>query len=237
VKVSFVVPCWNDAKRLEGALELLSRLEPVPEVIVADASDDSAVIRQLADRFGTKFVSVSKPNRGGQMNVGAREATGEVLVFHHADTEFSQGHYDAMVRALGENEKLVGGAFYKDIKAHHPKVGWSERMVRWYSRYIGVLYGDQSVFVRRDHFESELGGFREIPLMEDVDFSKRIRKSGKITLIDPPIRTSMRKFKAEGTVWRKVQNVTLVFLFRIGVSPERLHRWYYRWKNSGRGAD
>jgi hypothetical protein len=108
--------------------------------------------------------------------------------------------------------------------------------VRWYSRYIGVLYGDQSVFVRRAHFES-MGELREIPHMEDVDFSKRLRRSGKMTLIDPPIRTSMRKFKAEGTVWRKVQNVTLVTLFRLGVSPERLHRWYYRWKNAGRGAE
>ena len=234
--VSFVIPCWNDAGRLAGTLELLSALEPRPELVVADASDERGPVRALAEKFGAEYVEVEKPNRGGQMNAGARAARGEVLVFHHADTNFSQAHLGAMVAALEEDGQLTGGAFYKDIKAHHPKVGWSEPVVRWYSRYIGVLYGDQSVFVRRAHFEG-MGGFKEIPLMEDVDFSKRLRRAGKMALIDPPIRTSMRKFKAEGTVRRKFQNVTLVFLFRIGVSPERLHRWYYRWKNSGRSAD
>lgn len=236
MKVSFVIPCWNDAPRLREALDLLVRLDPLPELLVVDASDERAPVRELASRSGARYVEVAEPNRGGQMNAGAREASGDVLVFHHADTQFSQAHLEALEAALGGDEKLVGGAFFKDIRAHHPKVAWSEPLVRCYSRYIGVLYGDQSVFVRRSHFE-EIGGFREIPLMEDVDFSKRLRRSGKITLIDPPIRTSMRKFRAEGTVWRKVQNVTLVFLFRLGVSPQRLHRWYYRWKNSGRSAD
>ena len=230
--VSFVIPCWNDAERLESALAQLVKLDPKPQILVADASDDREPVRAVARDFGAEYIEVEGANRGGQLNAGARRASGDVLVFHHADTQFSQAHLDGLVAALAD-EKLVGGAFYKDIRSHHPKVGWSEPIVRWYSRRIGVLYGDQSVFVRRAHFE-EMGEFREIPLMEDVDFSKRLRRSGKMTLVDPSIRTSMRKFKAEGTVRRKVQNVALVFLFRLGVSPERLYRWYYRWKISGR---
>lgn len=155
-------------------------------------------------------------------------ASGEVLVFQHADTNFSQQHLEALSVAMADGQ-LKGGAFYKDIRAHFPKVAWSEPLVRWYSRRIGVIYGDQSVFVRRAEFEA-LGGFREIPLMEDVEFSKRLRRAGQVTLIDPPLRTSMRKFEAEGAIRRKLQNFGLVWLFRLGVSPERLHRWYYRWK-------
>ncbi|MFT4549309.1 MAG: glycosyltransferase involved in cell wall biosynthesis [Verrucomicrobiales bacterium] len=236
LSVSFVIPVWNDAARLAVALEWLEVLDPKPEVLVADASDDRVAVRQLVARFGAMYVEVEKPNRGGQLDAGARVASGDVLVFHHSDTFLSQAHYESLRGVMVGDPELVGGAFYKDIRAHHPKVGWSEPIVRLYSNYIGVLYGDQSVFVRRSHYEG-MGGFRVIPLMEDVDFSKRLRRSGKVTLIDPPLRTSMRKFKAEGAVWRKVQNVTLVFLFRLGVSPDRLHRWYYRWKNAGRAAE
>jgi rSAM/selenodomain-associated transferase 2 len=235
MKLSFIIPCWNDVGRLEPTLALLAGLEPKPEILVADASEEREPVRDLAARFSARYIEVAEPSRGRQMNAGALEASGDVLVFHHADTDFSQQHLDGLLAAMG-NGGLVGGAFYKDIRAHHPKVGWSEPLVRLYSRYVGVLYGDQSVFVRRPHF-NKIGGFREIPLMEDVDFSKRLRRSGKMTLIDPPIRTSMRRFKAEGTLWRKAQNVTLVLLFRIGVSPERLHRWYYRWKKPGRSAE
>ena len=233
--VSFVVPCWNDAARLGTQLQALGRLDPRPEMIVADASDDGEAVAAIAAESGAKYVAVSKPNRGGQLNAGAKLASGEVLVFHHADTTFSQAHLDSLSEAMS-GDRLRGGAFYKDIRAHFPKVGWSEPLVRWYSRRIGVIYGDQSVFVRRTEFEA-MGGFREIPLMEDVEFSKRLRAGGKVTLLDPPLRTSMRKFKADGALRRKVQNVGLVWLFRLGVSPERLHAWYYRWKNSPPSAD
>ena len=234
--VSIVIPVWNDAARLARSLEVLSALEPPPEVLVADASDDRDGVRDLAESFGARFIAVGQPNRGGQLNAGAREASGDVLLFHHADTQLTQAHYRSVIDALEGDPELVGGAFYKDIRAHHPRLGWSEPLVRWYSHHLGILYGDQSVFVRRARF-GELGGFREIPLMEDVEFSKRLRRAGKVGLIDPPLRTSMRKFVADGALRRKLQNMWLVFLFRLGVSPERLHRRYYRWKNTGRGAE
>ena len=175
MKLSFVIPCWNDAARLGGALETLANLEAVPELIVADASDEREPVQRLATKFGAQYVEVAKPCRGGQLNAGAALGSEDVLVFHHADTNFSQAHYDEIVAAMAGGD-YVGGAFYKDIRAHHPKVGWCEPAVRWYSRYIGVLYGDQSVFVRRSHFE-KMGGFREIPLMEDVEFSKCERRT------------------------------------------------------------
>jgi len=229
VTVSFVVPCWNDANRLAKLLDSLAKLHPLPEIIVADASDDRAPVEELVAEAGAHYVAVRGPSRGAQLNAGAMMASGEVLVFQHADTNFSQQHLEALSAAMADRQ-LKGGAFYKDLRAHFPKLAWSEPLVRWYSRRIGVIYGDQSVFVRRAEFEA-LGGFREIPLMEDVEFSKRLRRAGQVTLIDPPLRTSMRKFEAEGAIRRKLQNLGLVWLFRLGVSPERLHRWYYRWKN------
>ena len=233
--ITFVVPCWNDAARLEAVLKSLARLEPRPEVVVADASQDRAPVRKLSAELGAEYVGVERPNRGAQMNAGAGRASGDVLVFHHADTEFTQAHLDALLAAM-QDRRLDAGAFYKDIRSHFPMVAWSEPIVRWYSNRIGVLYGDQSLFIRRRQFDS-IGGFRDIPLMEDVDLSSRLRRCCRVRLIDPPIRTSMRKFHAEGTLWRKVQNMSFVLLFRAGVSPQRLHRWYYRWNNVGPGAD
>ncbi len=147
MKVSFVVPVWNDLRRLEVALERLDELDPPPEVLIADASDERGPVRDLAERSGARLIEVDRPNRGGQLNAGAREASGEVLVFHHADTQLSQAHYESLIDALTDDAGLVGGAFYKDIRSHHPRVSWSEPAVRWYSRHIGVLYGDQSVCI------------------------------------------------------------------------------------------
>ena len=128
--VSFVIPCWDDVQRLRRALELLSPLEPVPEIVVADASRERGLVRGVVEEFAARYVAVGEPNRGGQLNAGARAASGDVLVFHHADTGFSQAHLKALTGALAADENLVGGAFYKDIRAHHPKVGWSEPVVR-----------------------------------------------------------------------------------------------------------
>jgi hypothetical protein len=92
--------------------------------------------------------------------------------------------------------------------------------------HIGTMYGDQSIFVVRSVFQ-DLGGFRDLPLMEDVCFSSRLREYGAVNLIGPPIRSSDRKFSKEGRIQRKMKNVWLVFLYRIGINPERLAQMYY----------
>jgi GT2 family glycosyltransferase len=95
------------------------------------------------------------------------------------------------------------------------------------SRRGGTLYGDQSIFVRREVF-LQLGGFAKIPLMEDVEFSRRLRAAGKIALLDPPTQTSARRHAGRGAWRTSVQNALFIVLYRFGVAPERLHRWYYR---------
>ncbi len=226
--VSIVIPCYNDAEQLEECLRAISTFSCESEVIVVDASPENSGLRDVTRQYGFVYIETGIASRGAQLNKGARVATGNVLLFHHADTVITEAHVESMTQTLHDDPELKCGAFYKDIRAHYPRLVWAERVVRFYSRRIGVLYGDQSCFFRRAHFEEVLNGYKEIPLMEDVEMSSRMRKAGGLTLIDPPIRTSMRKFRKEGLVWRKVQNVALVLLFRLGVSPERLYRWYYR---------
>jgi len=224
-RISVIVPSWQDAENLAALLPTLTPLEEISEIIVADASGNKAS-EQIAREHGAIFLRSSGPNRGAQMNAGAAVATGDVLLFQHADTDLAGVHVKAVATALRDPE-IIGGAFHRKFDHRHPRLMWLEGVARFLTRHGGTLYGDQSVFVRREVFQ-RLGGFAEIPLMEDVEFSRRLRSAGKVVVLDPPVQTSARRHLREGA-WRKsIQNGLIILLYKLGVSPERLHRWYYR---------
>lgn len=237
--LSIIVPCWNDAEALERVLDAFAALPDGAEreIVVADASAGPEC-RELARARGARVVECPKPNRGGQMNAGAAAATGEMLLFQHADTEFTAAHW-ASLRALRDEPAVLGGAFHRKFDERHPRLRWLERFHRTLSTKFGAtIYGDQSFFVRRAHFQA-LGGFRDYPLMEDMEFSGRLRRAGGVRLLDPPIATSARRALRQGAWKTSVQNGAFILLFKCGVSPVTLHRWYYQLKPQGRksGAD
>ena len=225
LRLSVIVPSWRDAERLATLLPALSQSGQVSETIVVEASDDTAA-EELARRYGATFLRCSAPNRGAQMNVGAMLASGDVLIFQHADTEMTPAHLQSLQFALGDPE-IVGGAFYRKFDERHPRLRWLERIARFLTRHGGTLYGDQSIFVRREIF-LRLQGFAKIPLMEDVEFSKRLRAAGKIAIVDPPVRSSSRRHAREGAWRSSVQNGLFIVLYKLGVPPAKLHAWYYR---------
>lgn len=222
-RLSVIVPCWNDAEALRGLLATVRTLAGLDEVIVADASSDETACG-LAEAAGARVVRCARPNRGAQMNAGARLASGDTFLFHHADTELRQPHVAAL-RTV--DAQTIGGAFHRKYDDRHRGFGWIEPIARAWNLRIGTLYGDQSVFVRRGVFE-RLGGFAEIPLMEDVEFSRRLRRAGPTVLLDPPIATSARHHQHRGPWRTTARNAAMLTLFRLGFSPETLHRWYYR---------
>ncbi len=227
LKLSVIIPCWNDVAALKTLLPALRHLSGISEVIVADASR-IAECREVVERFNAKMVECSTPNRGAQMNAGAAGAIGDILLFHHADSVLNQAHVDSIFHAFGENPDFAGGAFYRKFDARHPYLRWLEFWARLLTRRGGTLYGDQSMFVRRDHFET-LHGFAEIPLMEDVEFSRRLRRSGKVIILDPPIYSSPRRHVKNGAWKMTLQNGLFILLFKLGASPQKLHGWYYRY--------
>lgn len=222
--VSFVIPSWHDAQNLAVLVPHLAQLSPAPEIIVVAVSGDAAS-EQIAAAHGARFANFGGPSRGEQMNCGASLATGDVLVFQHADAEFSALHLGALATAL-QDRAVVGGAFYRKFDERHPRLMWLENVARWLTRHNGTLFGDQTIFVRRDVFV-RLGGFAKIPLMEDVEFSPRLRRAGKIAVLDPPVRSSRRHHDRKGAWSRTIQNGLLLLLYKIGVQPQTLHRWYY----------
>ena len=223
--LSVIIPCWNDGDALRSQLAILASLIGIDQVIVADASR-SPECRALAAAYAADTVQCAEPNRGAQMNAGARSARSDVLLFQHADTRLTQAHVVALREAMCDNS-LGGGAFHRNFDERHSALRWLERVARMMSHCGGTLYGDQSVFVRHSVF-IRMGGFAEIPLMEDVEFSRRLRRSGRIAVLDPPIASSPRHHQRRGAWRTSMRNCVIIALYRAGVPPAQLHAWYYR---------
>ena len=224
LRISVVVPSWRDGRNLAALLPALSRLEGVAETIVVDAGGDPEA-EQSALSSGATFIGCPSPNRGEQMNLGAAAASGDAIIFQHSDTDLTEDHIAAIEFALSD-PAVIGGAFFRKFDGRHPRLMWLESVARFLTRHGGTLYGDQSIFVRREVF-TKLGGFAKIPLMEDVEFSRRLRGAGKVAVLDPPVQSSGRRHLRKGAWRTSIQNGLFIVLYNLGVSPHRLHRWYY----------
>jgi rSAM/selenodomain-associated transferase 2 len=227
--ITVVIPVLNDTAALASLLPALPTLPPDPtvEIIVVDGDKASdPVMDALRERYSGVAWMRSGPGRGVQMNEGARQARGRWLMFLHADTRPGLGWID-LFRRLDEQPRTVGGSFRFALDSPTRWARWIEWGVRIRVRLFDFAYGDQGLFVRRTVFE-ELGGYRELPLMEDVDFIRRLRRRGRLEHADVPALTSARRWERDGWVWRTVENLLLVTLFLAGRSPERLARRYNR---------
>jgi hypothetical protein len=222
--ISLIVPVWNDDKLV---VDLVTGLPVAPELAewVVAAIKPGKSLCELHRRGLLRLVTCGKPSRGGQMNAGAAEARGSLLCFHHADSDLRPEHLKAL-QETARNDAIAGGAFHRRFDDRRlPFVLW-EGLVRHVTSFAGPLFGDQSIFVRASVFE-RLGGFADIPLMEDIEFSRRLRRLDGVVLLDPPLRSSPRRFRRLGNVRTTLLNVTFIGLFYLGVDPGTLHRWYY----------
>ena len=224
--ITVVIPVLNDAAALASLLSTLLA-DPTLEIIVVDGSEASDPVQgALREQYSAVRWMRSARGRGAQMNHGARHARGRWLVFLHADTRLGVGWTNAL-RRLDEEPRIVGGSFRFALDSPARWARWIEWGVRIRVRLFDLAYGDQALFVRRTVFE-ELGGYRELPLMEDVDFIRRLRRHGQLEHVDVPALTSARRWERDGWFRRTVDNAVLVALFLSGYPPERLARHYYR---------
>jgi len=227
LKLSVIIPCWKED--LEKALSIVGKMHTYPNIewIIAMAKPPKDWHKQM-ERVQVESLQVivcEQAGRGSQMNEGARNAHGEYLLFHHCDTELEENHINALVSLSGSD--VDAGAFHRVLDERHSWFKHFNPLVRWYNVHWGVLFGDQSIFVSRSFFE-KLGGFKPYKLMEDVEFSQRLRKDGKIVLLDPPVKTSSRRSSQFGSWQVTILNLWFLFLFFLGVSPETLHTLYYK---------
>jgi glycosyltransferase involved in cell wall biosynthesis len=229
--VSVIVPVWGDDALL---VDLINRWPSDSESVewIIAAVGPSETLKDL-DRCGRiRLVVCEKPSRGAQMNAGALRARGSLLCFHHADSRLGPEHIATLVEAA-ENEGIVGGAFHRKFDSQGAWMQRWEKLLRSISLAVAPLFGDQSLFVKASVFRL-LGGYADIPLMEDIEFSRRLRRVGRIALLDPPVWSSPRRFRRLGNVSTLFLNTLFILLFYLGVSPCTLHRWYYRERSKRR---
>jgi rSAM/selenodomain-associated transferase 2 len=222
--VSVIIPALDEARNLEWLLPDLAERWPGTDIVVVDGGSRDGTLGVVARQASVRCL-MARPGRARQMNAGAHASRGAVLLFLHADTRLPDGALHAVERALAD-PTVVGGRF--DVRFDSPRV--IMRLVAWFmnvrSRLTGIATGDQAVFVRRPVFQA-LGGFAEIPLMEDVEFSRRLKRAGRVAHLRLRVTTSARKWEREGPIRTIALMWLLRFLYASGVRPARLHRYYY----------
>jgi len=220
--VSVIIPVLGDTKCLAQAFASIGHHECV-ETIVVNAGAHTPAIEKLQRTAPWARWVVSLPGRGRQMNLGASGASGVWLLFLHADTRLPVGWLEELQKIVGTQS--VGGSFRFQLASASRWARVIERAVALRVRWFELPYGDQALFARRDVFVA-LGGYRELPLMEDVDFVRRLRGAGRLYHSALQAVTSARRWEADGWVRRSSENLLLVLLFFFGVSPEWLAQRY-----------
>jgi len=222
-RLSIIVPALNEERAIEQTLLPLVNRTNI-EVIVADGGSADETV-SIAQRMGALVVPV-RPGRGREMNAGAALASGEVLLFLHADTRLPDDFPSAIRSAL--NHEAVAGAFRLRIDDSRTALRWIEWGANLRSRFLQMPYGDQGLFVRAELFH-QIGGFPNWPLMEDYELCRRLRKHGRIVLATESAGTSARRWNKVGICRTTLINQLTVAAFHFGVSPQRLARWYASW--------
>jgi rSAM/selenodomain-associated transferase 2 len=222
--LSIVIPALNEAANLERLLPELARTCREAELIVVDGGSTDGT-QDVVRRFSRVALIQAERGRARQMNAGARVATGHALLFLHADTTLPSGAQTAILDAL-RDPMVVGGRF--DVRFDNPRPVFKliATMMNIRSRLSGISTGDQGIFVRRDTYGA-MGGYAAIPLMEDIEFSRRLKRQGRLACLRLRVTTSARKWEREGALHTIVLMWTLRLLYAVGIRPARLHRWYY----------
>jgi rSAM/selenodomain-associated transferase 2 len=220
MRVSAIIPALNEEALLPNLLEEIRRQGA--EIIVADGGSRDQTI-PIALHFGAR-IAVTAQGRGRQLNAGAYIATGEIFIFVHADSILP---YDALSTVAETLQKgpYVGGAFSIAVDSTRPSFRFIYRAANWRSRRLALPYGDQAIFVLSSVFK-KMGGYREMSIMEDVDFMRRLRRIGPTVILPQVVTTSARRLQREGVVYSTFRNMTLAALFLMGVRPHLLQRYY-----------
>jgi rSAM/selenodomain-associated transferase 2 len=228
-QISVIVPVLNEESTIEPTLRTIldRRDEADIEVIVADGGSGDRTVA-LARRHAR--VVIADRGKARQMNAAAREAQGEILFFVHADMELPPGALAAVNRAI-LTEGFDGGGFSNVFSQHNDRIKRLGRSMNLRLRDNDharntVFFGDNGIFVRRKVFEA-LGGFRDIPIMEDFDFSNRLRAHYRVLRLQSPrLIVSPRRHERAGFVWTRLQWILVKRLYLLGCPPRLLARLY-----------
>ncbi len=229
MEFSVVVPVYQECGRINSLIDHIraqaGKSGHDVEIIVVDGSPLAETVSAIKCENVKKVIS--SPGRGTQMNAGVEVASGEVLVFLHADTLLPPSAFSLISRLL-EDPFVCGGAFDISIDDGRKVFRLIERTANLRSRLSCIPYGDQAIFVRSCVFSS-IGGYCNIPIFEDVDLMRRIKAAGlELGFIDSPVVTSARRWQREGVLRTTFRNWLILAGYFAGFSPCFLERFYRR---------
>ncbi len=216
-EISVIIPVANEAEELP---QCLARVTGQPnEIIVVDAASDDGT-RAVAEGLRCRFLSLPQRHRAPQMNLGAAQARGRILLFLHADTLLPSSALTNIIEAIDRRD-AVGGAFSRRYRSRSLILAVTARLAALRNRLFGWHLGDQALFVRRDIF-AKLRGYRDLTIFEDLDFSRRLRRVGRIVTLTPPVFSSARRFAAQGPLRTTWNDLLLTRRYLSGVDPNDL---------------
>lgn len=221
--ISIIVPTCNEEMLLPSCLDRVFSQKGEYQVIISDGGSTDRTL-EIARRYTGLVVARERPNLAGQLNAGAALAAGNILLFLHADSLLPSG---SVARLEALPDRVAGGAFTMEVTGHRPFY----RLLSWggnlYCRLTGTYFGDRGIFVRSAVFQ-EMGGFADLPIMTDVEFSRRLKDWGRTVLLPGPIMSSSRKFDRENP-WRTLYLIIYALIaFRLKVDPVKIKERYYR---------
>lgn len=222
---SIIIPVLNEAHLINDIIDHLHSLEgdEVIEIIVIDGDPEGLTLKAIL-HDDVRQLSSSR-GRWIQMNEGAKNAKGNTLIFLHADTQLPLDALRRIATAM-KGKRYVAGAFDLGIKSERFVFRAIESVASLRSRITRIPFGDQAIFMRKDYFD-EIGGYKDIPIMEDVEIMERIKKRGdKIFIIPQKVHTSSRRWEQDGILCCTLRNWFLQILYLIGISPHRLSKFY-----------
>jgi rSAM/selenodomain-associated transferase 2/rSAM/selenodomain-associated transferase 1 len=220
--ISIIIPTLNEETNLPKTLQSIPRISSCEVIVVDGGSQDRTV--SIAKEWGAKIVT-TEPSRGGQMNAGAAKASGDILVFLHADTLLPE-NFAELIRNTLADPSVPGGSFALKFSPSSRHLNIKSKTISWRTTVFRKPYGDQALFVRASLFHL-MGGYADIPLMEDVEFVNRLRRRGKLAFLREPVITDSRHFESQGRIRATLRNKLTKMGYALGVSPERLARFYY----------
>jgi len=231
MRISVIIPTLDEERTIMALLAQTASLGFDELIVVDGGSLDQTPVLVESYRRNTQLpaqgyvrLMTAPCGRARQMNEGAKASSGEILLFLHADTLLPDNAKTTIETALADH-RMVGGRF--DVQFDSPSM-WGtiiSRMMNWRSRMSGIATGDQALFVRRHIFE-QIGGFADIPLMEDIDFSGKLKRKGAVAALTATVTTSFRRWERHGPLRTILLMWALRFLYWVGVGPHTLNRWY-----------
>ena len=224
-KISIIIPTINEANNLPLLLSDLSSIQKEGEIIIVDCGSEDKTI-DIANIYGAKVIISKERNRGLQLDIGAKNSKGEWLIFLHADTRLTHDWFKKINSFLKGNENII---YYFEFKINHTKIIYRvlEILVNIRSKFFKQPYGDQGLIIHRTiYFKNN--GFRNIPLMEDVDFLMRLNQKKDLKQLNFPIFISSRKWERTNIFLQAIKNWHFRRRWLKGESLKSIYSDYYK---------